>query len=136
VEKHDTPGPAKAASGYRHLRGPLDANARRESLHNYEHKKLIEAIVKLDEVPEDPQAFSEWIQAEAHLSFLRQNARADELVIYASGEYTFINTVAVPNDRLTPIDREDLMGWSFNPYTSIASYVVVTNLLRHCIDNG
>lgn len=92
-------------------------------MYNYEHKKLIEAIVKLDEVPEDPQAFSEWIQAEAHLSFLRQNARDDEVVIYASGEYTFINAVAVPNDRLTPVDREDLMGWSFNPYKSIASYV-------------
>jgi hypothetical protein len=123
VEKHGVPGPVKAGSGYQHLRGSLDANARRESLPNYEHKKLIEAIVNRDDVPENPQAFSEWIQAEVHLSFLRQNARADELVIYASGKYTFINAVAVANDRLTPIDREDLMGWSFNPYTSIASYV-------------
>lgn len=91
-------------------------------MNNYEHKQLIGTIVRLDEVPEDSQAFSDWIQAEAHLSFLRQNAQADELVIYASGEYTFIHAVAVPNNRLTPIDREDLMGWSFNPYTSIANY--------------
>jgi hypothetical protein len=91
-------------------------------LHNYAHKQLIETIVKLDEVPEDPQAFSEWINAEAHLSFLRQNAQADELVIYTSGEYTFINTVVVPNDRLTPINRMDLMRWSLNPYKSIAGY--------------
>ena len=91
-------------------------------MHNYEHKKLIRAIVKLDEMPEPHETFSEWIQADAHLSFLRQNARANELVIYASGEYSFIHTVAVSNDRLTPIDGEDLMGWSFNPYTSIASY--------------
>jgi hypothetical protein len=91
-------------------------------LNNYKHKKLIEAIGKLDEVPADSQLFSEWIQAEAHLAFLRENARADELVIFASGEYTFVHTVVVPNDRLTPIDREDLMGWSLNPRTSIAGY--------------
>lgn len=100
----------------------LDANARGESLPNYEHKKLIEAIVRLDEVPEDSPAFSEWIKAEAHLSFLRQNAQADELVIYASGEYTFINAVIVPTDRLTPINREDLMRWSLTSYGSIAGY--------------
>jgi hypothetical protein len=57
-------------------------------LPNYEHKKLIQAITKLDEVPADSHAFSEWIRAEAHLAFLRENAQADELVIYASGEYT------------------------------------------------
>lgn len=92
-------------------------------MQNYEHKKLIEAIVELDKVPENPQAFSEWIKSEGHLSFLRQNAQADELVIYASGEYTFINTVVVANDRLMPINKEDLMGWSLNPYHSIAGYV-------------
>jgi hypothetical protein len=92
-------------------------------LHDYEHKKLIQAITKLDEVPADSKPFSEWIEAEAHLYFLRRNAHADELVIYASGEYTFIHSVAVPNDRLAPVDQQDLMQWSFNPFTSIASYV-------------
>lgn len=92
-------------------------------MHNYEHKKLIEAITRLDEIPADSNSFSGWIEAEAHLDFLRLNARADELVIYASGDYTFIHSVAVPNDRLTPVDQQDLMQWSFNPYTSIASYV-------------
>ena len=92
-------------------------------MHNYDHKKLIEAITQLNEVPADSRRFSEWIEAEAHLEFLRRNARADELVIYASGESTFIHSVAVPNDRLTPVDQQDLMQWSCNPYTSIASYV-------------
>ncbi|MGH2397971.1 MAG: hypothetical protein ACRDFW_13560, partial [bacterium] len=91
-------------------------------MHNYEHKKLIEVITRLDEVPADSKPFTDWIEAEAHLDFLRGNARANELVIYASGEYTFIHSVAVPNDRLTPVDQQDLMQWSFNPYTSIASY--------------
>lgn len=91
-------------------------------MHNYEHKKLSEAITRLDEVPADSKSFSEWIEAEAHLNFLRSNAHADELVIYASGEYTFIHSVAVPNDRLAPVDQQDLMQWSCL-YTSIASYV-------------
>jgi hypothetical protein len=92
-------------------------------LDNYEHKKLIQAITKLDEVPADSHAFSKGIHAEAHLAFLRENARADDLVIYASGEYTFVHAVVVPNSRLSPVERDDLMSWNLNPYTSIASYV-------------
>jgi len=114
----------------RHVAGASDLapgssrpSYRREPLYNYEHKKLIEAIARLDEVPSDSQGFSEWIKAEAHLAFLSQNALADELIIYASGEYTFVHSVAVPNDRLSPVDRDDLMSWNFNPYVSIASYV-------------
>jgi len=92
-------------------------------LQNYEHKTLIAALTKLDEVPADSKQFSDWIQAEAHLALLRTNARADELIAYASGEYSFVHTVAVPNDHLTPVDQEDLLNWSLNPYTSVASYV-------------
>ena len=92
-------------------------------MHSYEHKKLIEAITKLDEAPADSLAFSDWIHAEAHLAFLRENALAGELVIYASVEYSFVHSVVVPNTRLSPIDRDDLMGWSLDPHTSIASYV-------------
>jgi len=92
-------------------------------LHNYDHKKLIETLTKLDKVPAEPHAFSNWVYAEAHLAFLRENAMADELVIYASSEYSFVHSVVVPNTRLSPIDQDDLMGWSSNPYDSIASYV-------------
>jgi hypothetical protein len=92
-------------------------------LHSYKHKKLIEAITQLDEEPSDSQAFSDWIHAESHLAFLQENARDNELVIYASGEYTFVHSVVVSNARLSPIDQEDLMGWSLNPWMSIASYV-------------
>ena len=105
------------------MRGPSEPSDWRERLQNHEHKKLIEALTKLDEVPADSQEFSDWIEAEAHLDFLRRNSRAEELAIYASGEYTFVHTVAVSNDRLTPIDQQDLLQWRCNPYTSIASYV-------------
>lgn len=90
---------------------------------NYEHKKLIETINKLDEVPTDSKVFSDWIGAEAHLNFLRKNAHSDEMVIYASGEFTFIHSLVVSNSQLNPVDQQDLMHWSCNPYTSSASYV-------------
>ena len=92
-------------------------------MHNYEHKKLIKAISQLDEVPTDAQAYSDWIYAEAHLEFLQENAQTNELAIYASGEYTFVNSVIVPNTSLFPIDQDDLMGWSLDPCTLSAGYV-------------
>ena len=75
---------------------------RRYPLHNYEHKRLLETVAKLDEVPTDSLTFSVWIRADAHLKFLRENACANELVIYASGEYTFVRSVVVPNATASP----------------------------------
>ena len=90
---------------------------------SYQHKELIKAITRLDEVPADSKLFSEWVKAEGHLGFLRRNAGADELVIYASSKYTFIHAVAVANDQLTPVDQQDLLRWNFvDPFRSIASY--------------
>lgn len=90
---------------------------------SYEHKKLVEQIKRLDEVPEDQDAFATWIKAGAHLEFLRQNARSNELVIYGSGEYSFVHAVAISNDRLSKLSQDDLLHWDGTPYTSIASYV-------------
>jgi hypothetical protein len=69
-------------------------------VHNYDHKKLIETITRLDELPSGQEEYAEWIKAEAHLEFLRQNSRSDELVVSASGEYTFVDSIVVPNDVL------------------------------------
>lgn len=92
-------------------------------LQNYEHKKLVSSLAKIDEIPADSGQFDDWIEAGAHLNFLRENSFADEFAIYASGEYAFVHAVAVPNDHLAPVDTQDLLNWSFNPYTSIASYI-------------
>lgn len=105
--------------------GLLRSSDKRKPLHNYKHKKLIEAIAQLNKEPSESQAFSDWIHAEAHLAFLRENAQDNELVIYASGKYTFVHSVVVPNIRLSPIDQDDLMDWSLNPWTSIASYTLL-----------
>jgi hypothetical protein len=92
-------------------------------LPSYEHKKLIERIARLGETPNDSAAYADWITAGGHLSLLRENADEDELIVYASGDYTFIHAVVVSNDKLSPVDRDDLLHWSCDPYASIASYV-------------
>lgn len=94
-------------------------------MRNYEHKQLIAALTTLSDVPEGSQEFSAWLTAETHLDFLRRNARADEIVVYASAECAFLHAVAVPNERLAPVDQQDLLKWNATtPYTSIASYVI------------
>lgn len=78
-------------------------------MQDYEHKKLLASLAKLDEIPADSGQFADWIEAGAHLDFLRENALADELAIYASGEYAFVHAVAVPNNSLATIDQHDLL---------------------------
>ncbi len=90
---------------------------------SYAHKKLVEEILKLDAVPSDANAFSAWIKAQQHLDFLKDNGRQNEIVVYASGPFTFIHSMIVPNSKLSPPNENDLLGWSCNPFTSIASYV-------------
>ena len=103
---------------------------------SFAHKKLIERIARLDETPNDTVAYTNWITAGGHLSLLRENAGADELIVYASGEYTFIHTAVVSNDRLSPIDKDDLLRWSGNPYTSIASYAWGSSQEGIWVDRG
>lgn len=90
---------------------------------SFEHKKLIDRIARLDKAPGDEAAFANWIEAGGHLSLLRENALEGELIVYASGKYTFVHAALVHNDKLSPVDRNDLLGWSCNPYTTVASYV-------------
>lgn len=90
---------------------------------SYEHKKIIENIKNLDELPPDRDDFATWIQAGAHLEFLRWNAGSEELLIYGNGDYSFVHAAVVPNDRLATLSQDDLLHWSGTPYTSIASYV-------------
>jgi hypothetical protein len=92
-------------------------------LHNYNHKKLIEIISRLDALPAEQEKYAEWIKAEPHLAFLRENARSEELVVYANAEYTFVDSVIVPNDMLATVTPKDLEDWHFSSDYSIAGYV-------------
>ena len=63
------------------------------------------------------------MKADAHIEFLINNTLTQEIVIYASPEYSFIHSMVVPEQLLVPLDKEDLMKWSTNPFVSAASYV-------------
>jgi len=90
----------------------------------FEHKKIIEELTSIDLLPTDQKELLSWVKAEQHLQFLINNARSSEVVVYASPKYSFIHSMAVPESLLDPLDKDDLMAWSFNPYmSSAASYV-------------
>ena len=54
---------------------------------SFEHKKIAEQLVKLDELPSEKEAMAEWVQAKAHLKFLENNTKSPEIVVYGSPEY-------------------------------------------------
>ena len=75
---------------------------------NREHQKLVDRITQLDTVPEDAAAYQRWVTAEGHLDLLRENAGANELIVYASGAYTFMHSIVVPEERLSRLDENEL----------------------------
>ena len=89
----------------------------------YAHKQIIGAVADLDKVPGTPAAYATWVRATRHLDYLQTNTPKNELIIYASGPYSFLHTVALPAEAVTDANVEDLLSWSDNPFKSIASYV-------------
>ena len=89
---------------------------------SYDHDKLLERIARLDTPPKDSAKYAAWIKAGEHMGLLRDTAYDDELIIYASGDYTFTNAVVVSEDSLSPLDQDDLLHWNGNPYSSCADY--------------
>ena len=90
---------------------------------SYEHKTLIDRISQLDELPEAATEYATWTKAGGHLTLLRDNAEEDELIIYGSGEYTFIDAVVASEDSLSYLNNNDLLHWSSYLFSSSASYV-------------
>lgn len=90
---------------------------------SYEHNELVRQVETLDSLPPDYAEFSEWIKADNHLRFLEENALSDELVIYGSGQHSFIHSIVVPQELLETPDQHDLLGWSCDPFCYAASYV-------------
>ena len=89
---------------------------------SFEHNKLTERIARLDIPPEDSTDYAAWCKADLHMAVLRESAAADELIIYASSRRTFIHTVVIDEENLYPLDQEDLLHWSGNPYFRCAGY--------------
>ena len=90
---------------------------------SFAHKKIVGRIAKIDNIPSHSAELREWVGADQHLRLLQENAHSDEVIVYASGPYTFIHSIVVPNEVLADASKKDLLKWSCNPYTSCAGYV-------------
>ena len=90
---------------------------------SFAHKKIIEKILKIDAPPSNDEHYRKWVGASEHMDLLKQNALSEEMIIYASGPYSFIHSIVVPDEELEGASQDDLLHWSCNPYVSIASYV-------------
>ena len=88
----------------------------------YEHRQLVDSIAKLDTMPSDADAYADWIKAGGHLDLLRRNALEDELIIYANGDYSCVHTVVVPEDALHPLNVDDLLDCSADPFRALAGF--------------
>ncbi len=89
----------------------------------YAHDKLIERIALLDNVPECPAEYTTWVKADGHLDLLRDNAKEDELIIYGSGDFTFIHAIIANEQELAVLDQGTLLSWNGHPRFGRAGYV-------------
>lgn len=92
-------------------------------MQNYTHKKIAETIRQLDQLPSDPNEYDQWITAADHLCFMDDNANSDEIIIFANGAFTYIDTILVPRTWLARSTPEDTESMTFSSYSSIAGYV-------------
>jgi len=93
-------------------------------MNNYEHKKIFSEIAELNNIPEKPEDYVEWVKSTSNVDFLEKNKLTDEIVIYLASKFLFIDSLIVINKNLSPIDKDDLLTWSLSPTHSIASYVL------------
>jgi hypothetical protein len=79
---------------------------------------IAQQIAALSVEPSDQTAFGAWLELDDAISFLKENAKQDELVVYASLSHVFIHAVLVPVSRVAEPDVDDLLGWNFNAHAS------------------
>ncbi|BBB48881.1 hypothetical protein [Pelolinea submarina] len=91
---------------------------------NYLHKNILDKVNKLDEIPENKEDFDEWVNSTENIRFLIQNALTDEIALYISSEFLYIDSLVVTNNDLFPLDKDDLLHWGLSSIHSIASYVI------------
>jgi hypothetical protein len=87
----------------------------------------ISRINKISTAPSDDKAFDAWLRFDDAVAFLRDNARGDEVVFFASaGQHTYLNSLVVPANLVEPPDVEDLMAWDCNPASSWSIEVILS----------
>jgi len=77
---------------------------------------IITQLRLLSTAPEDEKVFNAWLEHQDAFRFLKENAKQDELVVYASLQHVFIHAVGVPMSRVDPPDVDDLLSWNFNAH--------------------
>ena len=87
-----------------------------------QHTVLTKRISGLDVLPKGDSEYTDWIHATGHLGLLRDNAKDDELVIFALCNHIFIHSVVVEESSLENLNRNTLLHWSGNPYRPCAQY--------------
>ena len=89
---------------------------------SYEHTELVKRVASLSTPPPDIAERETWLQAHGQLQLLQENAEADEMLIHALGNSTFIHTVIVSEDSLLPLNQKDLLSWNGHAFASRAGY--------------
>ena len=112
------------------IRGYIDMSARWKGrvVVTFEHKQLIERVVRLGECPENEDEFKVWLAASRHVDMLRRNAREqEELIVTAlyrtSSSTTIVHSAVVKGDHPGLRDHEGLLKWSCNPFHQSAATV-------------
>jgi hypothetical protein len=97
---------------------------RSRSLMRIMHPKLpVKDVAKtLGEIANNPGRqsleYESWIDQDTFLGFLRDQRHASEVVLYAGMTHCFMYGIAAPSSAVTPVDVDDLLGWSCNPFSS------------------
>ena len=95
---------------------------------SYEHQQIVRTLKQLVERPQTANEHADWIRAKPQVQLLKQNAQADEIILFASAPPTFIHAVIASAADVTPPNQDDLLEWSSGgPYTSRAGYVYSTD---------
>lgn len=77
------------------------------------------ALIQMATKPDrQSREYGAWIEQEDFLAFLRDERQRDEVVLYAGLTHCFLYGIAVPSSAVSPIDVDDLLGWSCNPFSS------------------
>lgn len=70
-------------------------------------KSTLDKLLPIARIPD--QNRGEWLEsADQSVEILKDNLKADEVVIYASGPHMLIHSVLTPNELLDPPDHADL----------------------------
>jgi len=92
-------------------------------MHKFEHKTFIQKILNIDEMPESDEDYAEWIKAGEHINLLLENESDEEIIVYASGPFSYMHSLLIPIDKFEAIDKSDIHSWSARPHSPRSAYV-------------